>query len=245
MASSEAAAKASATRTRPHAFSHLLYDRGVRFAAGLAIVVAIPVAVLFYFQFRALNALEKTSAVVLRQLSQATADAVAKDIEEALKRPYIGVLLRIPQGRTEPLDFEFIEPVFAQGLTESPFVEAFYTWSAPASDSAVGPMYVFNRASLAEEPGEFARTFLAHRPRRHSVRVRLHTSAELARELVNPSAGTIIDEGPSCTLSLETDDLDWAARYLVYLNIDFDVLAPAELTAALHNLGSWLTRRHA
>ena len=46
-------------------------------------------------------------------------------------------------------------------------------------------------------------------------------------------------------MSLETDDLDWAARYLVYLNVDFDVLAPAELTAALHNLGSWLAQRHA
>ena len=67
MASSDGAAKAAASHTRPNAFSYLLYDRGVRFAAGLAIVVAIPVAVLFYFQFRALNALEKTSAVVLRQ----------------------------------------------------------------------------------------------------------------------------------------------------------------------------------
>ena len=95
-----------------------------------------------------------------------------------------------------------------------------------------------------EDPGEFARTFLAHRPRRHHIRVRLYTSAELARELVNPATGTISDEGATCALSLETDDLDWAARYLVYLNVDFDVLAPADLTAALHDLGSWLTRRH-
>lgn len=95
------------------------------------------------------------------------------------------------------------------------------------------------------DPGEFARTFLAHHPRRHSVHVRLHTSAELARDLVNPTTGTIVDEGSTCLLNLETDDLDWAARYLVYLNIDFDVLAPAELTTALHDLGSWLTQRHA
>jgi predicted DNA-binding transcriptional regulator YafY len=72
----------------------------------------------------------------------------------------------------------------------------------------------------------------------------LYTSAELARELVNPTAGTILDEGPTCSLNLETDDLDWAARYLVYLNIDFDVLAPAELVDALRNLGTWLVRRH-
>jgi predicted DNA-binding transcriptional regulator YafY len=95
-----------------------------------------------------------------------------------------------------------------------------------------------------QDPAEFARRFLAARPRRHSIRVRLHTSAELARELVNPAVGTISGEYASCTLSLETDDLDWAARYLVYLNVDFDVLAPAELTTALHNLGSWLASRH-
>ena len=45
-------------------------------------------------------------------------------------------------------------------------------------------------------------------------------------------------------LSLATDDLDWAARYLVYLNVDFDVLAPAELSTVLHDLGDWLSRRH-
>ena len=45
----------------------LFYDRGIRLAAGLAVVVAIPMAVLFYFQFKSLNDIETTSAVVLRQ----------------------------------------------------------------------------------------------------------------------------------------------------------------------------------
>ena len=73
------------------------------------------------------------------------------------------------------------------------------------------------------------------------------TAAHLGRpgrELVGPATGTIDDEGSSCVLSLATDDLDWAARYLVYLNLDFDVLAPAALSTALHDLGDWLSRRH-
>ena len=49
------AASGATSTTQPSAFSHLLHDRGVRFAAGLAVVVAIPVAVLFYFQFRSLE----------------------------------------------------------------------------------------------------------------------------------------------------------------------------------------------
>ena len=95
-----------------------------------------------------------------------------------------------------------------------------------------------------EDAAAFVRAFLATGPRRHQVRVRLHTSADLARELVRPATGTIDDEGPGCVLSLATDDLDWAARYLVYLNVDFDVLAPADLSTALHHLGDWLSRRH-
>jgi hypothetical protein len=47
--------------------NRFIHDRGVRLAAGLAVVVAIPMAVLFYFQFKSLNDIETTSAVVLRQ----------------------------------------------------------------------------------------------------------------------------------------------------------------------------------
>jgi len=94
------------------------------------------------------------------------------------------------------------------------------------------------------DAADFARASLATAPRRHQVRVRLHTSADLARELVGPATATIDDEGSSCLLTLATDDLDWAARYLVYLNIDFDVVAPPALTTTLHDLGGWLARRH-
>ncbi|HZA72695.1 MAG TPA: WYL domain-containing protein [Propionibacteriaceae bacterium] len=94
------------------------------------------------------------------------------------------------------------------------------------------------------DAADFVRAFLATGPARYGVRVRLHTSADLARDLVRPATGTITDDGPTCLLSLGTDDLDWAARYLVYLNVDFDVLAPAELSTALHSLGDWLSRRH-
>ena len=128
----------------------MLVDRGVRLAAGLAVVIAIPVAVLFYFQFRSLNDLESTSAVVLRQLSSDTADSLGKVIEEALKRPHISVLLGIPQSRMEPPDPAFIAPVLTQGLTESPFIDEFYIWSADDGGGGLsGRWLVFDRASAA------------------------------------------------------------------------------------------------
>jgi signal transduction histidine kinase len=128
-----------------------IHDRGVRLAAGLAVVVAIPMAVLFYFQFKSLNDIETTSAVVLRQLSSETADSLTRSIEDYMKRPHISVLLRITQGRTEPLDLPFIEPILNDALAESPFVESFFFWTE------VGPQankwLVFDESSKALPSG--------------------------------------------------------------------------------------------
>ena len=104
-------------------------DRSLRLAAGLAIAVAIPVAVLFYFQFRSIAALSQSSAVVLRQLSQETADGMTQGSQDALRAPYINVLLRVGQVQTEPLDLQAISPTFEQGLETEAFVTRFYVWS--------------------------------------------------------------------------------------------------------------------
>jgi signal transduction histidine kinase len=137
--------------TRPNSFGHFLYDRGLRLAAGLAVVVAIPVAVLFYFQYRSLTDLEATSAVVLRQLSSDTADNIAKTIEESLKRPHISVLLGVPQARMEPPDTDFIAPVLTDSFTESPFIDAYYVWSAePTANGLGGRWLVFDRGSAVQ-----------------------------------------------------------------------------------------------
>src|SRR5437016_9063150 len=87
----------------PSVVGRLLRDRSLRLAAGLAIAVAIPVALLFYFQFRAIEDLGQSSTVVLRQLSQETANRLVKDAQDALKAPQINVLLGITQQQAEPL----------------------------------------------------------------------------------------------------------------------------------------------
>lgn len=143
----------------PGSFSAAFFDRGLRLAAGLAVVVAIPMAVLFYFQFRSLNDLEATSAVVLRQLSSDTAESLTRSVEDYLKRPHISVLLRIPQSRTEPLDVAWIDPIFREGLIESPFVESFFIWTerGPRANTWLA----YDQASLAEPAEALAARFRA------------------------------------------------------------------------------------
>jgi signal transduction histidine kinase len=135
----------------PSTVQRIVRDRAVRLAVGLAVVVAIPVATLFYFQFRSLNAIEDTSTVVLHKFSQETADGLTKQIEQALKTPHIGVLLRITQGRTEPLDLPFIEPIFVEQLRESPFIDTFYVWSE-TDDEFPNEVLTLDRSQLADFP---------------------------------------------------------------------------------------------
>ena len=113
----------------PTSMGTFMRDHSVRLAAGLAIAVAIPVAILFYFQFRYISDLGESSAVVLRQLSEETADGLIKSIEDALKAPQINVLLRITQQQAEPLNLEAIEATFRQALAQEPYVSRFYVWS--------------------------------------------------------------------------------------------------------------------
>jgi signal transduction histidine kinase len=128
----------------PSLVGQLIRDRSLRLAGGLAIAVAIPVAVLFYFQFRSIGDLGRSSAVVLRQLSQETADGVTTAIEDALKAPYINVLLRTPQAQSDPLNLTAIEPTFEQGLATMPFVTRFYVWSDVSTERR-GELLAYDR----------------------------------------------------------------------------------------------------
>lgn len=168
--------------TRPNPLLQVFYDRGVRLAAGLAIVVAIPMAVLFYFQFKSLNDIETTSAVVLRQFSSETADSITRSIEDYLKRPHISVLLRITQARTEPIDLPFIEPVFNDALIESPFVESFFVWSERGPRS--NQWLVFDRASAQNPSDRIEQHFREDRAVGEKLLRRLRELVETRRAIV-------------------------------------------------------------
>jgi signal transduction histidine kinase len=161
--------------TRPSSYSHLWRDRGVRFGVGLAVVVAIPVAVLFYFQFKSLDDIEETSTVVLRQLSRDTADSVTREIEEALRRPHIDLLLRPgQQARLNPPDFTWLDTVFGEGMAANEFIEELWFWSEQP-DGTSNRFLVFDRASLRAEPDADGRF--------HESSSRLEQIVPIARQL--------------------------------------------------------------
>ena len=154
-------------------FQQLLRDRSLRLAGGLAVAVAIPVAILFYFQFRSLSDLGQSSTVVLRQLSQETADAVTKSLQDALRAPRTDVLLKIGQRQTEPLDLPFIENTFEQGLVADPFIDGYYVWSDVTVEHH-DDVLSFDRAtrSFVINPPESAlmvRQYRSLAPQKHAI----------------------------------------------------------------------------
>jgi predicted DNA-binding transcriptional regulator YafY len=94
------------------------------------------------------------------------------------------------------------------------------------------------------DAAQFVADTLARGPWKHQVHIRVHTSADLVRELVDPSVAVVVSTQDECELHFATDDLDWAARWLVYLNLDLDVVAPPALNDRLGALGEWLHTRY-
>jgi predicted DNA-binding transcriptional regulator YafY len=120
-------------------------------------------------------------------------------------------------------------------------------WVVYALDRVEHVQPLGTRFSVPEPPADaaaFVTDSLAHGPWRHRVRVRVYTSADLVREMVDPTVAAVVDDGDYCELRFGTDDLDWAARWLAYLDLDVDVLEPVELTERLRGLGRWLLDRY-
>ncbi len=92
------------------------------------------------------------------------------------------------------------------------------------------------------DAAEFVRSGLTSAPQRHHVSVRVRTSGDAVRRQVR-RWGTVEDLGDQeCRLQMEVDDLGWPLFVLAGLGVDFEVEAPAELTAHAARAGALFTR---
>jgi predicted DNA-binding transcriptional regulator YafY len=83
--------------------------------------------------------------------------------------------------------------------------------------------------------GEVSRS-LASAPWNQTVEVLLETSLDVARRRVPPGAALLDGTPDGVRLRLGVDEVDWAARYLVSLDLPFRVVAPPALRDALRRL---------
>lgn len=76
---------------------------------------------------------------------------------------------------------------------------------------------------------------------RHRVVVRLHAPLDVVAERLPASAGVLEVEGErACVLRTATDSLEWLAMLLGLLDVDLEVVEPAELLTCMHRMGDRL-----
>jgi predicted DNA-binding transcriptional regulator YafY len=78
---------------------------------------------------------------------------------------------------------------------------------------------------------------------RHQARLLVNVPAATLRASVSPWMGVVEEhDGTSCVLTVGGDSLTGIAGMLVFIDVEFTVLDPPELSAALHDVASRLTR---
>lgn len=77
-------------------------------------------------------------------------------------------------------------------------------------------------------------------PYRWHATVRLQVPAERAAAYIPPTVGTVEADGEGALLHIGADELEWLSRYLVGLQVPFEVVEPPELRENLVDLGRTL-----
>jgi len=105
------------------------------------------------------------------------------------------------------------------------------------------PGHTFVPRELAD-PGRLVAEAIAIAPYRYQAVVRVDApAAEVARR-VSSAVGVVEAAGSGTLLRMGADDLAWLAGRLAELDLDFEVLEPAELRDHLVALGHRLVRAH-
>jgi predicted DNA-binding transcriptional regulator YafY len=130
-------------------------------------------------------------------------------------------------------------------------------WYLAAHDHARGALRTFrvdriasatlSRATSSPAPADFdalahVTRSLAQVPWPWEVDVRLDLPIEEARGRLPSTLGELAADGDATRLRMRASSLDWAASLLAGLGCPFEVRAPEELRAAVHELGARLLR---
>jgi signal transduction histidine kinase len=106
-------------------------------------------ALVLYLQQRAVVELRGQTAVVLRQIAEQTAQAVAADVRQTLEGPVFDTLRAVnhPQIRDSRLDLLAAE--FKAGLVAYPHVERFFVWTEQTDTLLPGEVLFFGASHQA------------------------------------------------------------------------------------------------
>jgi signal transduction histidine kinase len=113
----------------------------------------IAAGLVLYLQHRAISALESQTGVILRQLSEQTANDIAAEVRRTIDGPIFDTLTAVnhPELRAGRLDL--VAKQYAEGLRAYPHVDRFLAWNAQTEREAPGEVLFYGRnGSFSRDP---------------------------------------------------------------------------------------------
>ena len=137
-----------------------------------AIVATIGAAALvLYFQYRAIAALQSQTQVIVRQISEQAATEIANELHRALAGPVLDTLTAVSQPDLRAGRFDLVAQEYKKGLEAYPHVDRFLAWSAGTDAETPGEVLFFGRDGRFERDPALGRAVFAlakhHAPEQH------------------------------------------------------------------------------
>ncbi len=209
----------------------------------------------------ALTALSKIAAIVPSRLRHRLGALSGIAHAEAARRPVDGaVLVALALACRQQEAVRIRRPTDDHARTLQPWqlVQTANTWYLVAAerDGTEWRTWALDRIDSVEligtrvpapAPPEDAVAFVTRslaRGRRHHLRLRVQAPVAVVRRKVPATVAEVIEADDGCELRLATDELPGAARWVVSLGLDVEVIEPDELRVQLAELGSHLTERY-
>jgi signal transduction histidine kinase len=137
----------------------------------------IAAALVLYLQHRAISTLQSQTGVILRQLSEQTANDIAQQVRRTLDGPIFDTLTAVnhPELRSGRLDL--VASQYEEGLRAYPHVDRFFAWNAERDGAAPGKVLFYGRDGRFQPDPAFGRA-IVELARKHAPMQQIYIAAE-------------------------------------------------------------------
>jgi signal transduction histidine kinase len=137
----------------------------------------IAAGLVLYLQHRSISALQSQTRVILRQISEQTANDIAQQVRRTLEGPIFDTLTAVnhPELRAGRLDLVAMQ--YEEGLRAYPHVDRFFAWHAQAVGHTPGEVVFYGRESGFQRDPKLGQAIMAL-ARKHAPAQQIYIAAE-------------------------------------------------------------------
>jgi signal transduction histidine kinase len=137
----------------------------------------IAAALVLYLQHRAISTLESQTGVIVRQMSELTAEDIAQQVRRTLEGPIFDTLTAVnhPDLRAGRLDL--VARQYEEGLRDYPHVDRFFAWHVERDGAGPGDVLFYGRDGGFQPDPTFGEVIVAL-ARRYAPTQQIYIAAE-------------------------------------------------------------------